>query len=207
MNSLLREACARFIKGSSSLRGLEDIQALNPSVSDFGDDLFESFDVDGKLLLCSMLPLLCPKAADQIIEHRRVVETNEESRRFLDYLIRVRREKRGEDEFIKCFRNYPERTCEQRFRLKGLVTRYLAHRGDVATSLQIQDLAPTDNDFSDEFLDSFGPEARREIYLTLLMWCGPYWLRKILERRAKTETDQACKLFVKGILSDVRKSK
>jgi hypothetical protein len=198
---MLREALARFVKDASDVQALTDIFALAPGALDFGDDLFESFDWHGKMVLCSMLPILCPGAADRILEHRSRVDTDKECRLAVTDMLRRRRERAGGVGAAPCPADYPERTPEQRSRLRGLVLQYLAHRDDVTTTFQIQDLAPTDRDFDDELLDLFDPEARREIYATLLLWCGPRWLRKVLERRAKTETDQACKLFANGILS------
>jgi hypothetical protein len=54
-------------------------------------------------------------------------------------------------------------------------------------SRQIKRLRPTDDDFSDEFFETFDAKSRLEIYPMMLIWVDePNW-RKILARRMDSE--------------------
>ena len=54
-------------------------------------------------------------------------------------------------------------------------------------------------DVNDELLDSFEPAVRRRIFPLLPVWCKES-TKAILERRAKTETDEECKRSIAALL-------
>jgi hypothetical protein len=81
-----------------------------------------------------------------------------------------------------------------------LVLQHVNNPQDRNASERIQELEATDRDFSDTVFDSLTPQGRLEIYSMLLLWCGYTYLKRILERRVKVETDPACILSISVML-------
>ena len=91
--------------------------------------------------------------------------------------------------------------------LRNLVSQFVKEPESASLSIQIKQLRPTEDDFSDELFDSFPVDARLQIYPMVLFWVRPVNSRKILERRINSEADKRGRYFVQKILSSVTRRK
>ena len=83
--------------------------------------------------------------------------------------------------------------------LKAQLHRYFERQEFYEATRAILRLNVMADDVSDELLDSFEPAMRCRIFHLLRVWCKD-GTRAILERRAKTETDEECKRSIAVLL-------
>ena len=83
--------------------------------------------------------------------------------------------------------------------LKAQLDRYFERQEFFEATRAILRLNVMADDVNDELLDSFEPAVRRRIFPLLRVWCKES-AKGILESRAKTETDEKCKVLIAAAL-------
>ena len=90
--------------------------------------------------------------------------------------------------------------------LKELISRFCEEPENLELISRIRNLQASEADFNEELLESFPAEMRRKIYLELVLWTDRANLRKILERRANSETDLLCNRRLRLMISGLKES-
>jgi hypothetical protein len=207
LNTKLRELLVTFFSHPDAAV-IDEIVNLHASKLDFSDELLDSFTAQEREFIYFGLKIFCWDHAEEILRHRLLVEKDPECRKELETLFdrSATRSKPLMDtkKAQKKLLRYKERTPEFEKQLKDTVLLYLKNPKDEKAAREIDELEPTDRDFSDKLLDSLAPRDRLEVYATLLRWCGYAGLRRILERRVELEKDPVCARAVSVMLADLR---
>ncbi len=214
MNLELNELVQQHLKFPGDITLIDRIIGLNPTDHDFCDEFLDSCEPGARLQIYLMVLICCGLHAETVLKRRIEVENDEQCKTAAQVMLGWHLRGRGVGERALApnpstleVRPLPDSCAERRVgidsMLKTLVLQYLEHPGDFVAARRIKGLAPTDWDFTDEFFDSFDPEARLQIYPMLLMWCR-LSLEKILNRRLMVETDKSCKLAADMMLRCLR---
>src|SRR3954470_22418398 len=83
--------------------------------------------------------------------------------------------------------------------LRDQLLRYFDQQEFYEATRSILQMKVNAEDMSDELLDSLEPAMRRRIFPLLRLWCEDS-AKGILERRAKTETDEECKRMIAAMM-------
>lgn len=178
-----------------------DIATFHATELDFSDELLNTFAPDERVVICVILFCSCwHEPSEQFLRRRIAVENDMRCRKILEAHIARMLDGRRHGKRKKEPVGYKQRTPDFQNRLRDLVLQHVNNPQDRNASQRIQELEPTDQDFSDKVLDSLTPQGRLEVYSMLLLWCGYTYLKRIVERRVKVETDPACKLSISVML-------
>lgn len=178
-----------------------DIATFHAPELDFSEELLNTFAPEERVVIVTLIFCSCwHRPSEQFLRRRIAVENDTGCRKFLEAMlarmVNGRQHGKREKEAV----DYKPRTPDFQNRLKDLILQHVNNPQDRNASQGIQELEPTDQDFSDAVFDSSTPQGRLEIYSMLLLWCGYTFQKRILERRVKVETDPACKLSISVML-------
>ncbi len=215
MNMKLQQLLDEFANGDGeeSVTAIEKVEELQLTESDFSDELFDTFEAKARKLVYMGIQWWFarrPATGLQILEHRLAIENDSNCKKWLEFYIGSWTEP---NEAKRAYRRTmasvelpeKERTPENARMVRDAIVEYLHFIGEPVSkkaqqSKAIRDLKPTDEDFDDEFLDSLAPRTRLEVYANLLFWCGYAYLKKVLDRRVRLETDRVCNRAIATML-------
>jgi hypothetical protein len=201
MNARLQELLRNYFNNPCP-ETMSAVARFHAPELDFSEELLNTFTPDQRLAIVAPL-MFCScwhEPSERFLRRRIVGENDALYRKILEATLARRVDARLHGKRDEEAVDYKQRSPEFQDRLRDLLIQHVNNPQDRNASEGIQELEPTDQDFTDSVFDSLTPQGRLEIYSMLFLWCGYTCLNRILKRRVKVETDPACKVSISVML-------
>lgn len=208
MNCELLEILTVFAKHQTTMFEIHKLQKMPLTERDFADELFESFPIEERRNVYLYLSVWNRPGLEAVLRRRLAAETDFSARMILaeliDSITGVSKPEPSPFHYTADGTlHFPERPESYKRTLAEAVSRFAADAGDRQAGQQFRALEPAPADFTDELFAELTSHERQQIYTRLLPWFGDHFLKAVLQRRLRSETNPDCRRTIAALLGSL----